>query len=525
MLALAIRYLNGWAMAAADGARKERPEWPPHPDRVFMALAAAHFETEGDAAERAALEWLETLPAPTLAASEATPRRIVTSYVPVNDSVVSRQIPNSAKLGKLKDAGLSVIPDHRSRQPRHFPVAIPLDPTVHMLWPDIEVGEHGQALTTLCRKVTHVGHSASFVQMWLDKTPPTATWLPNPRLAGQRLRIFGPGRLIDLERRCNRDACLCYANLDTRIKTAENEKAKKILKAELAELFPQGGPVSRRPEPGLWQGYSQQQAVGPQNAAGSIFDRRLVVLTLSGRRPGLRAVQKLVTALRGALFTACPAPIPEWVSGHQPDGRPSRHPHLAFVPLPFVGAPHADGRIMGLALALPVGLSSEEANRILTPWLSDENGFPRRIQLFDGEWLECTATLEEREMPPLNLRPENWTRPARRWASVTPVVLDRHHDGRKRWDAAVETVKKACERIGLPRPSDVILHPVSRVSGVPRANEFVPLLRKQGGRLQHMHAVLLFDREVCGPVMVGAGRFRGYGLCRPDDPKGGFGDA
>ena len=54
MFALAIRYLNGWSMAAADGARKERAEWPPHPDRVFMALAAAWFET-GESGEEAEL--------------------------------------------------------------------------------------------------------------------------------------------------------------------------------------------------------------------------------------------------------------------------------------------------------------------------------------------------------------------------------------------------------------------------------------------------------------------------------------
>ena len=66
MFALGIRYLNGWSMAAADGARKERAEWPPHPDRVFMALAAAWFETGEDTEEHAregdALRWLQALP-------------------------------------------------------------------------------------------------------------------------------------------------------------------------------------------------------------------------------------------------------------------------------------------------------------------------------------------------------------------------------------------------------------------------------------------------------------------------------
>ena len=94
MFALGLRYLNGWSMVAADGARKQRAEWPPHPDRIFMALAAAWFETGGDSAavadeayrrEGEALRWLEALPPPAIAASDVTDRNVVVGYVPVND--------------------------------------------------------------------------------------------------------------------------------------------------------------------------------------------------------------------------------------------------------------------------------------------------------------------------------------------------------------------------------------------------------------------------------------------------------
>ena len=57
MIALGIRYLCGHA-AATDLAR-QKPEWPVHPGRVFLAMAAAHYETGAYPAERAALEWLE----------------------------------------------------------------------------------------------------------------------------------------------------------------------------------------------------------------------------------------------------------------------------------------------------------------------------------------------------------------------------------------------------------------------------------------------------------------------------------
>ena len=147
MFALGIRYLNGWSMAAADGARKERAEWPPHPDRIFMALAAAWFETCGDShkdpddeyrREGEALRWLETLPPPAIAASDATTRTAVVSYVPVNDVRVGSKMPTGGDLAKLKTAGLTQLPEHRTRQPRGFPVAIPHDPTVHLIWPEVE---------------------------------------------------------------------------------------------------------------------------------------------------------------------------------------------------------------------------------------------------------------------------------------------------------------------------------------------------------------------------------------------------
>ena len=60
MLAFGIRYLNGFVAARATPDSREA-EWPPHPGRVFMALAAAHFQTGADVRERAALLWLEAL--------------------------------------------------------------------------------------------------------------------------------------------------------------------------------------------------------------------------------------------------------------------------------------------------------------------------------------------------------------------------------------------------------------------------------------------------------------------------------
>ena len=101
---------------------------------------------------------------------------------------------------------------------------------------------------------------------------------------------------------------------------------------------------------------------------------------------------------------------------------------------------------------------------------------------------------------------------------MTPVALNRHFDGDDQWKRSAESVKDMCEHIGLPRPREVLLQPVSLAEGVPHAREFPQLVRKRdGGRRRHHHAVVIFSEPVSGPVLIGVGRFRGYGLCRPID--------
>ena len=294
------------------------------------------------------------------------------------------------------------------------------------------------------------------------------------------------------------------------------------MKARLKERFPNGQPVSLRPGPGRWQGYDRPPEADPMAKPHSVFDPRLIVLGIKGKRVSLPATLKLTAALRGLLMGICPdQPPPEWFSSHRSDGKPTAAPHLALTPLPFVGSEHADGRIMGLALVLPASLGQQDAGHCLEPFLRDPaTGLPCEHRLFDGQWFECTLELETREHSPTSLVPDAWTRKSRVWASVTPVVLNRHFDGRNKWEQAAESVKDACPHIGLPRPREVLLHPVSLVEGVPHARKYPQLTRKNdGSKRSHSHAVIVFDEPVNGPVLVGAGRFRGYGLCRPMDEQ------
>lgn len=503
---IAVRYLNGWAMATHPTDRT-RAEWPPHPDRLFMALVAAAAEESGF---DDVLKALERQPPPGIYASDAERREVVTSYVPVNDPEItrkrkpespSRRYASIRTLEKAKEAGLALLPEYRGRQPRTFPVAIPREPTVHFIYEanDAFTPEIREKLAALCARVTRVGHSASLVQCWLDFDPPSANLIPTDGAAPHRLRIPSTGRLQYLR--------------------------------DLYELNHQQG-TDLRPTPGVWAAYRPaDSATVATSLEFSVFDPAFLLLRPAEderRRPPLVSTLLMTEALRGLLMNGTRREdIPEALSGHAADGRRLERPHLAIAPLPFVGFDHADGRIMGMALVLPRNEHDAAAiGRALNRKLYGDDGFDSQSLPLTmgraGTWL-LTASDDYRQA---SLRPELWTadsvdpesRGAQVWATVTPIVLDRHpkeRNGASMADQTKKVLADACVNIDLPRPVAVEFGPVSMFRGVPHAREFPPLRRKNGSAANYTHAVLVFDRPVVGPVLLGAGRYRGYGLCRP----------
>lgn len=75
-------------------------------------------------------------------------------------------------------------------------------------------------------------------------------------------------------------------------------------------------------------------------------------------------------------------------------------------------------------------------------------------------------------------------------------------------------IAAACTAIGLPHPGEVIVTGVSAHLGVPPADVFPRLRRKDGTDHHHAHAIVAFDEPVPGPALIGAGRYRGCGVCQ-----------
>ncbi len=477
MLSLEVEYLTGVCFAARSQSSDE-PDFPPQPDRVFSALVAA-WGSRGEAPrEKKALEWLEEQEPPRIDAPDHFVRRVKISYVPPND------MSNKPE----------TMPDRRRRQARMFPAAIPHRPLVRFVWSAHPAEESFEALQALARDTAYLGHSASLV----------------------RCRFTLDSQADDeLSRR----------DTNRRVYPGRFEELRRVFKK--GERPGPGEPVRTSPEP-------------PAHPAQSIFSPDWIILEDSaGQCPDLRGFAIAARRVRDALMSLYRDDgliLPEIISGHKPDGSPSDRPHMAIVPLADVGQTrYSEGRLMGLAMVLPRELDEERRNaeRDWLAGIADASGKIERWRNFDrivnrltelklgnlGVW-NLTRTLSPAKKA---LQPDRYCRAANRWSTVTPIVLDRFPKSKTPQEREAEIasiISSACLNIGLPEPLRVTLYKHSAVKGAPSAYPSGNAPKWTGWSLPRFlegrlltHAAVEFSEAVEGPMLLGAGRFIGLGMC------------
>jgi CRISPR-associated protein Csb2 len=230
---------------------------------------------------------------------------------------------------------------------------------------------------------------------------------------------------------------------------------------------------------------------------------------MQGPRLPLHAFGNLTGAVRGALLALADQPPQEIISGHVADGSPSQRPHIAIIPLANVAHQYADGDVMGFAVVLPRCLTrftDPERRHVMQALMRLEQVVMGRA----GAWRVERLTAEASQK---SLQGDEYSDPATRWASVTPMVFDYVPKNRPNRDLD-SIVQLACERIGLPGGASIEVGQVSPFRGVPPSAHFQPVANGKQLRLPWAHVTLEFEKPVRGPIILGAMRYLGYGLCR-----------
>jgi len=588
MLAIEIELLTGRYAATAHNDRS-RGEWPPHPARFFSALVAAlHDNDTLDSAEREALLWLEQQSAPSLRVDSVSivgTRQVQDVYVPVNDvtlgldieirsaekavqvprdkfasakraveeaqrqlqetedrlsgqrmtaaerkqalkdpkenlaarkkdlkeaeklrtkaelklkaAIIAPQVVDASPSATAIEMATSLMPQRRTRQVRTFPVVIPETPTFAFLWPAADPALHRAALEQLCAHVTRLGHSSSLVRCTVVDRDFTPTLVPSDE-GDVVLRVVGPGQLERLEH-----AFQHHHGVESRVLPARPQRYRAA--SSMAEASPM---------------------------AESVFSTDWVLFErVGGSRPVASRATDLSRALRGALIeTHGSQDLPGTLSGHNASG-PTERPHIAFVPLPFVGHEHADGTIMGIALVLPRELPGSDRElllRLVAKWeisRSDQRG---------------NLTLAGGTLPPFHIRrvevsakkaldPTRWCGAAKHFITATPIALDKNPGklcsnqqgtARKAGLEAQQSISDACLRIVGVRPLSVEVSLAPLVPGGQHVRDFPPWPGRPGRTPRvRVHADIRFEAPVKGPLLLGAGRYFGLGLCLPVEDK------
>ena len=464
MLAINVEFLHGTFRGDPDGTavtgRLTRGEWPPSPARLFAALVAA--DGTGPASrvtDGHELFWLEGQPPPAIHAEPESWHQVLQPRFVVAHGGNPKKTHHEyvAREGALHRPGVRVALSN---------------PLVVYRWNVDPPNE--ETLDSLRRRAARVGYlgaSDSPVRVRVATRMPCGAlgkvFVPDPE-GDIHICVTRPGDVGELDR--------MYAAWQER-----------------------GASVARSQYPALlhWATY---QSPGGQN----VMDRGEVVAWLrlrpavSGRRiSALTALFKDAVLSRHQRMHGEPPAI---LHGH--GFMRSGYDLARYLALPDVGFAHSRGRIHGLALWLP-----PESDRVQHQTARDA---AVAIDTLVGRGIETRVEPRGDEERPWAANPRRWRGPSTTWVTVFPVIHER------RGVPGLAEASLWCRHAGLPDPVSFRSLRTPLIRG---AVDLAPVEVNRPGRpaLPYSHAEFRFADPIRGPLVVGAGRQRGFGLCVPVD--------
>ena len=353
-------------------------------------------------------------------------------------------LPAGTELKPYVPSAFMGRPDHVEKR---IPQMACIEHPVVMVWPNTP--DHlADWLRPVASSITHVGRAKSLaIVRVIEHVPQLPSMLvPHPK-GDVLLRAPSPGRLNHLE-------------------TAFRARVRPTLAAHV--------------------GYSDPGERVAESPWGELLALRVTDQVM------LRETAAFAGSLRAAVLSLAGDGALPLLHGHTTDQ------HVAWSVLPDVGHEHAEGKVMGVGIWLPRGISTADRTSVALSLLRLDHVF------HEGRSIGIKRVAES--ALPRGMTAAAWGGVTRTWTSVTPVALDRWPKRK----SAEEILADGCEMAGYPRPVSVETTTMPLLRGSPRARDCRP--RRPG---YVTHAVIEFSQPVQGPVLIGRERHFGLGLMRP----------
>ena len=488
MLTISVEFLHGTYRADPDGGaatgRSELGEWPPSVARLLAAFVAAdgmgHDCRVTDGSE---LVFLEGLGAPVIHA-EANPL-----HQPLLPRYVVLALGPVRKIGKEYPAGHQEYAARTGALVRPGARVALQNTKVYYEWEEANPGVSLKALRLRAARIGYLGCADSPVRVRagtaLDDAAIGSLHAFRPHTAGTcMVSVPRPGHHL------------------------------AALKAAYDAWKKHGASVARSQFPALRNlvAYARPGDVPDEDDSGRVVAWLRLRQSVPGRR-----IADITATLKAAVMSKYQRlfgdPLPRELHGHGFEG--TGFEIARYLALPNAGFDHSDGRIHGAALWLP--RSSEAVT------FERARAAARSIDSLQIAGLSVGVAPWDGERKPMAATPRRWRQPSRAWATAVPAIHERF--GRLN----LSELCRWCRHAGLPEP---VWFRSSRVPLVPGALSLhLSEVQRQTPQPSqpakpYSHIALRFAEAVRGPVVIGGGRSRGFGLCVPvDDQTDGSGSS
>jgi len=473
MLTLSVELLHhtyrGDPNGTANTGQLSRGEWPPSPARLYAALVAADGTRQNTwITDGKELEWFEQLPPPIIYA-ESSP-----TYLH-HEALRPRYVVRYKGLSKGKN-GLNFQQEYINRTSTLVRPGVrvsPRQPVIIYQW-DVEIPDTLtlNALKYRAARIGYLGTSDSPVRArFLEDDDHQNISITSAFFPDDQGQVFiNIAKIGDLE------------ILDT-----------------LYDLWKENGPsISRSQFPALGQEFryrssfmseithQEGEAVAWLRLSPAISGRRISMITDLFKQSVLSHYQKLF------------GEPPKVLHGHGYHGK--GYETARYLALSDVGYKRSRGRIHGIALWMPPTSTSVERTR------SRDATFA--VRQLKSKFINVQVEPHKDGERPIAANSWRWQGPSKEWVTAFPVIHERHHP------VDLNEACRWCYHAGLPKPVEV---QSSRTPLVKGGVDLAPTEVNRHNRpvLPYSHIWIRFAQEIYGPIVLGSGRQRGFGLCIP----------